>query len=327
MKLISLLVYEDVVLSSVSGVIDLLNATNGYLQSMGREPAFRLELVSETENEVRLLAPAALISTRTFAAATETELVLIPAFNGDAGAVLSKNAAAVAWLCHQRAQGAELASLCMGAYFLAEAGLLHGRSAACHWLAYDDIRHRYPDLNVLQDVVLTDSDGIYTSGGALLSWNLVLYLVEKFCGREISIGVSRMFNIDLDRHSQRHFAVFHAQHGHEDAPIREAQLFMEENFATEITMEALASRAAMSKRNFIRRFKAATHNTPQEYLQRVKIEAAKKALERNEEDVSGVMYLAGYNDAKTFRKVFKHITGLTPQEYRKKYRRAEAVMV
>lgn len=326
MKRISLLVYEDVVLSSVSGVIDLLNATNGYLQSIGREPAFQLELVSEHKAQVQLHAPVALLSTRTLEEATDTDLILIPAFNGPAAEVLRKNAAALDWLRTQRAKGTELASLCFGAYFLCEAGLLQGRSAACHWLAYEDISSRYPDTQILQDVVLTDTGGLYTSGGALLSWNLVLYLVEKFCGREISIGVSRMFNIDLDRHSQRHFVVFHAQHSHEDEPVKEAQLFMEENFTREISMEGLASRAAMSKRNFIRRFKAATHNTPQEYLQRVRIEAAKKALERNEDDVNGAMYLSGYNDPKTFRKVFKNITGLTPQDYRKKYRRA-AVLV
>jgi len=327
MKLISLLVYEEVVLSSVSGVIDLLNATNGYLQSTGQEPAFQLELVSEHASQIQLQVPAALISTRTLEAATETELILVPAFSGHWDAVAAKNKAAITWLKEQRNKGAEIASLCMGAYFLAEAGLLHGRQVASHWLVQEDLALRYPEVTLLRDVVLTDKDGIYSSGGALLSWNLVVYLVEKFCGREVAIGVSRMFNIDLDRHSQRHFAVFHAQHGHEDAPIRACQLFMEENFTEEISLEALACRAAMSKRNFIRRFKAATHNTPQEYLQRVRIEAAKKALERNEDDVNGAMFQSGYNDAKTFRKIFRHITGLTPQEYRKKYRRAEAVMV
>lgn len=326
MKLISLLVYEDVVLSSVSGVIDLLNATNGYLQGMGQLPAFQVELVSEHKSLVQLLSPVSLIPSRTLSEANDTELILIPAFSGSADEVLGKNAAAVAWLRAQKEKGAELASLCMGAYFLGEAGLLRGRGAACHWLAYDDIARRYPDIKILQDVVLTDSDGIYTSGGALLSWNLVLYLVEKFCGREISIGVSRMFNIDLDRHSQRHFVVFNAQHSHEDEQVRGAQLYMEEKFSEEISMDAIAARAAMSKRNFIRRFKAATHNTPQEYLQRVRVEAAKKALERNEDDVNGAMYQSGYNDPKTFRKIFKNITGLTPQDYRKKYRRPSAVI-
>lgn len=326
MKRISLLVYEDVVLSSVSGVIDLLNATNGYLVSIGSEPAFALELVGAAA-DIRLLTPATLLPAHGFSEDAATDLILIPAFMGDAGTVLAKNWGALQWLRQQRGKGVELASLCLGAYFLGEAGLMQGRSAACHWLAHEDISRRYPDMHILRDAVLTDSDGIYTSGGALLSWNLVLYLVEKFCGREVSVGVSRMFNIDLDRHSQRHFAVFHGQHGHEDEPVKEAQLYMEANFEKEISMEALARRAAMSKRNFIRRFKAATDNTPQTYLQRVRVEAAKKALERNEDDVSGAMYQAGYNDAKTFRKVFKNITGLTPQDYRKKYRRVAAVMV
>jgi transcriptional regulator GlxA family with amidase domain len=176
-------------------------------------------------------------------------------------------------------------------------------------------------VQVLKDSVMTDHDGIYTSGGALLSWNLILYLVEKFCGRDVSIGVSRMFNIDLDRASQAHFVVFQGQRQHSDSDILKAQTFIEQNFHLPISVEQIAERSNMSKRNFIRRFKSATQNTPLEYLQRVKVESAKKALEKNTDDVASVMYNAGYNDTKTFRKVFKHVTGLTPQAYRKKYSR------
>lgn len=327
MKTISLLVYEDAVLSSISGAMDLLSATAGYQQSLGGEPTIRLELVSERLDHIKLHVPAEVICTKTIADATDTDLILVPAFYGAADEVLAKNKAAIEWLKAQRAKGAEIASLCMGAYFLAEAGMLSGKSATSHWLALDDMQRRYPDVEVLKDVVITDKDRLYTSGGALLSWNLILYLVEKFCGREVSIAVSRMFNIDLDRYSQSHFAVFHAQRGHEDEPILKAQAYIEANYSNPISVDDIAGEAAMSKRNFIRRFKAATQNTPLEYLQRVKIEAAKKALEKNAEDVSSIMYNAGYNDVKTFRKVFRQITGLTPQEYRKKYSRVGPTLV
>jgi transcriptional regulator GlxA family with amidase domain len=326
MKKISLLVYEDAVLSSISGAVDLLTSTNGYLQQMGKSPAFQLELVAEKIKYIQLNVPAQFICSKTLDEVTETDLILVPAFSIDPGDVLAKNGAMIDWLKTMRAKGTEMASLCFGSYFLAEAGILEGRSCTSHWLALDDMQRRYPDVKVLTDSVMTDNDGIYTSGGALLSWNLILYLVEKFCGREISISVSRMFNIDLDRYSQSHFVVFQGQRQHEDEAILKAQTFIEQNYHQPISIDQIAEQASMSKRNFIRRFKSATQNTPLEYLQRVKIESAKKALEKNNDNVSSLMYDAGYNDLKTFRKVFKQITGLTPQEYRRKYSRDGAVL-
>lgn len=321
MKKISLLIYEDAVLSSVSGAIDLLMATNGYLQQMGKPAAFQLELVSETGVTIQLSVPAQFICSTTLDAATDTDLILVPAFSTSPEQTLPKNSRLIDWLRTMYERGAEIASLCRGSYFLAEAGVLSGKSCTSHWMSLEDMQRRYPDVTVLTDSVMTDKDRIYTSGGALLSWNLILYLIEKFCGRDTSIGVSRMFNIDLDRVSQSHFVVFQGQRQHEDEAILKAQTFIEENYYQPISVEQVADLANMSKRNFIRRFKQATQNTPLEYLQRVKVESAKKALEKNADDLTSIMYNAGYNDVKTFRKVFKQITGLTPQDYRRKYSR------
>ena len=324
MKQISLLVYEDAILSSVSGAIDLLTATNGYLKQLGKPPAFELQLVGQTLRNIQLAVPAQFICAKTLDEVTDTDLILVPAFSISPDEVLAKNRGIINWLSLMKAKGTEIASLCMGSYLLAEAGLLAGQSCTSHWMALADMQRRYQDIKVLTDCVMTDREGIYTSGGALLSWNLILYLIEKFCGREVSIGVSRMFNIDLDRVSQSHFVVFQGQRQHEDEAILKAQTFIEQNYHLPISVDQIAEQANMSKRNFIRRFKQATQNNPLEYLQRVKIESAKKALEKNTDNVSALMYDAGYNDVKTFRKVFKQITGLTPQAYRKKYSRASA---
>jgi len=177
-------------------------------------------------------------------------------------------------------------------------------------------------VNLQPDKLLTDENGIYTNGGAYSFLNLVLYLVEKFCGREVGIIASKMFSIDMDRVNQSHFSMFMGQHQHEDEEIRKAQAFIEEHYHLPISIEEIAERSSMSKRNFIRRFKHATQSTPLEYLQRVKIESAKKALEKSGENITALMTNVGYNDLKTFRKIFKRITGLTPQDYRKKYCRA-----
>jgi len=328
MKKIALLVYEEAVMSSLSGAIDLLSATNGYLAQMDLDPAFELSLVCKNgPKEIMLMPPARLTCNKTLDEAGDADLILVPAFYADAEAVLQNNASIVAWIKKMYDKGAEVASLCFGSYFLAEAGLLKEKSCASHWMAISDMRRRYPEVDVLPDIVMTDRDGIYTSGGALLSWNLILYIIEKFSGREVSIAVSKQFNIDLDRFSQSHFVVFQGQRKHEDEEILKAQSYIEKNYHLPISIEQIAEQTHMSKRNFIRRFKNATQNTPLEYLQRVKIESAKKALEKNTEPISSLMYNSGYNDIKAFRKVFKHITGLTPQDYRKKYSRDVATMV
>jgi transcriptional regulator GlxA family with amidase domain len=172
---------------------------------------------------------------------------------------------------------------------------------------------------MLPDTIITDHNGIYTSGGAFSSLNLILYLIEKFCGREISLQLSKEFSIDMDRITQSHFAVFQGQRNHNDTQVLKAQTFIEKKYNQEISVEQIAAHANMSKRNFIRRFKNATNNNPLEYLQRVRIESGKRLMESGERNILSIMHNAGYNDIKTFRTIFKRITGLTPQEYLKKY--------
>lgn len=322
MKSIALIVYEDAVLSALSGPLDILVGTNRFLADTGRPPAFEIELVSEKLKNIQLHQPAQFICHSTLAEAMPPELIIAPAFNGDPEAVLKKNAALVDWIQSMNQRGVEVASLCYGSYFLAEAGLLDGRSCTSHWRTVDDMQRRYPESKVLPDAVITDEEGVYTSGGAFSSLNLLLYLVEKFCGREVCVQISKIFSVDLDRVSQAHFAVFQGQRDHKDEEILEAQAYIEQKYNEDLTIEEVADLANMSRRNFVRRFKKATHNTPLEYLQRVKVEAAKKALETSSHNISTLMYDVGYNDPRTFRTVFKRFTGLTPQSYREKYSRA-----
>jgi len=326
MKIISILIHEDAILSAVSGPLDILTTTNRFLQKMGKPAAFKVELVSEKFKNIQLYLPAQFICHKTLADITETDLIIVPAFNGDPDEILKKNRALVTWIKAMNRKGTEVASLCIGSYFLAEAGVLSGKSCTSHWRAIGDMKQRYPEINMLPDAVITDQDGVYTSGGAFSSLNLILYLVEKFCGREVGIQISKNFSIDMDRISQAHFAVFHGQRGHKDEEILKAQTYIEQNYQDKITVDEIAGRTYMSKRNFIRRFKNATHNTPIEYIQRVKVEAAKKSLEATTNSINEIMYEAGYSDPKSFRSVFKRITGLTPVAYREKYNRGAVVL-
>jgi len=320
MKEIALIIHEEATLSTVTGAMDMLIHTNRLFELSGKPLPFKITIVSETSND-HILPASPFASRHTFAEISRPDLIIVPAFYGDRDLMPAKHHGIINWIKTMYQNGAEVASLCSGIYFLAEAGLLTGRSCTAHWNDMEDIVRRYPEVNFLSDMVITDQDGIYTSGGAFSSLNLILYMIDKFCGREVGIWASKMFSLDMDRISQSHFAVFKGQRQHKDDDILKAQTYIEQNHHLQINIDEIADHTNMSKRNFIRRFKKATHNTPFEYLQRVKIEAAKKALEKGAQNINLLMYDAGYNDIKTFREVFKKITGLTPQDYRRKYNR------
>jgi transcriptional regulator GlxA family with amidase domain len=180
----------------------------------------------------------------------------------------------------------------------------------------------FPEVGLVTEKIITDEQGIYSSGGAFSYLNLILYLIEKYAGRDIAVLSAKVFAIEIDRDSQSPFIIFQGQKEHEDEPIKKAQVFIEKNFQDKITVDQLASMFALGRRNLERRFKKATSNTVVEYIQRVKIEAAKMNLEKLRENVNEVMYNVGYTDPKAFRTTFKRITGLSPIEYRNKYNRA-----
>ncbi|ACR12016.1 transcriptional regulator, AraC family [Teredinibacter turnerae T7901] len=324
---IVILVFEDAILSSTAAPIDIFSRSNEILHANQMPNGFDVVLLAPTPNTVAL-GPHSLFNCTLGLndlppepAGHKHTLILIPAYAGHWDDVLEKNRAILPWLKAHYHCGTEIASLCTGSYFLAEAGLLDNQECTSHWASVDDLRTRYPSIKVQPDAVVTDNAGIYTGGGAFSSLNLILYLVEKFCGYQIGIQVAKTFSIHRDHINQAHFAIFNGLSGHGDTLILKAQAFIEDNFASNPSVEDVAEKVNMSKRNFIRRFKQAVNQTPTEYMQRVKIEAAKKSLELSQKNIQTVLNDVGYTDTKTFRDTFKRITGITPQEYRRKYAR------
>jgi transcriptional regulator GlxA family with amidase domain len=184
----------------------------------------------------------------------------------------------------------------------------------------------FPEVGLITEKIITDEQGIYTSGGAFSYLNLILYLIEKYAGRDMAILAAKVFAIEIERNDQLSFTIFMGQKEHEDEPIKKAQELIEDNYKEKITVEELAEKLALGRRNLERRFKKATSNTVTEYIQRVKIEAAKKSLETSRMNINEVMYEVGYSDTKAFRNIFKKFTGLSPIEYRNKYNKEVAVV-
>ncbi|MDZ4680638.1 MAG: helix-turn-helix domain-containing protein [Saprospiraceae bacterium] len=249
----------------------------------------------------------------------QTDLIFIPALSGDLKTALTINKGLIPWIVGQYKNGAEVASLCIGAFLLASTGLLKGKQCATHWLFANEFRNMFPEVDLVDGNIITEEQGIYSSGGANSYWNLLLYLVEKYTNREIAILASKFFAIAIDRSSQSAFVMFQGQKDHDDESIEMAQDYIERNFQDKILVNQLAYKLVVGRRSFERRFKKATNNTIVEYIQRVKIEAAKRSFETSRKNISEVMYDVGYTDTKAFRDVFKKITGLTPIEYRNKY--------
>ena len=325
MKIISIIVPSEAILGSIEGPRQLLVGANAYANSLGKPPLFRVQLVGLTMHTPLVNGMYTINADKTIDDAERPDLVIIPAMDGDIAKAIDNNAAFVPWLVRQYQAGAEVASLCLGAFLLASTGLIHGRKCATHWMAANDFKKMFPDVQLVAEKVITDEHGIYSSGGAYSYLNLILYIIEKYAGRAAAIFCAKMFQIDIDRNSQSQFIMFSGQKEHEDEPIKKAQLFIEKNFQERITVDELASMLALSRRNLERRFKKATSNTVVEYIQRVKIEAAKMSFEMSRENVNEVMYKVGYNDTKAFRTTFKKITGLSPVQYKSKYNKSVMV--
>lgn len=319
MKKVSILVPQSSVMQAIADPQYLFTAVNQFLLAAGKQPLFEVELVGATK-EVALNNGMFTVHTdRRLNEVKKTDLVFIPALFGDMKKAVELNSALVPWIQSQYAAGAEVASLCVGAFLLASTGLLNGKQCSTHWGFMNEFREMYPQVDVVEGNIVTEANGVYSSGGANSYWNLLLYLVEKYTGRETAILASKYFAIDIDRDSQAAFAMFKGQKEHGDPEIIKAQEFIEKNIHERITIDELATKAAVSRRTFERRFKEATNNSVLEYIQRVKIESAKRQFESSRKNINEVMYDVGYSDTKAFRSVFKRITGLTPAAYRNKY--------
>jgi transcriptional regulator GlxA family with amidase domain len=319
MKHISILVLQEAIMSSIDAPRQLFLKVNEFLEAQGKAPMFEVNLVSITKETKIVNSSYTILCDQVIGEIEKTDLIVIPMICNGFPKAIEANKAFMPWIINQYKNNAEIASLCVGAFILASTGLLDGRSCAVHWAAAHDFHQMFPKVKVANEKLITHEQGIYTSGGSYSYLNLILFLIEKYAGREMSVYVSKMFEIDIERKSQAPYTIFIGQKNHEDGAVRKAQEFIENNYQDKITIDKLVAMLSVSRRNFERRFKKATANTVVEYMQRVKIESVKKGLETSRKTVVELMYDVGYSDVKAFRTIFKKFTGLSPIEYRHKY--------
>src|SRR5215210_6351870 len=219
MKHISILVPKGAILGSLEGSRQLLTQVNEFMKAKGEEPVFDVQLVG--------LSKETSLSGGLFTANThmllgdikKTDLIIIPAIDGDIREALEKKKDFVPWIKEQYNNGAEVASLCLGAFILASTGLVNGKKCATHWVAANEFKRMFPEVNLVTEKIITDEYRIYSSGGAFSYLNLILYLIEKFAGRDMAVLSSKVFAIEIERESQLSFTIFQGQKGHDDEPI------------------------------------------------------------------------------------------------------------
>lgn len=306
-------------LSSIVGAYKIFSRANAYWKQTKNTELFSIQLAGISK-EVEFYE--GLFSVRphvNIAEIAKTNLIIIPSLNHNYAKAVEENKVLIDWIEKQYKNGAEVASICTGAFMLASSGLLDGKNCSTHWAAADNFRKMFPKVNLETDRLITDENGIYTNGGAYSFLNLIIYLIEKYFDRQTAIYCSKVFQIEMDRNSQSEFAIFTGQKLHEDDTVKKAQSYIESKLHEKISVDHLSTTFSVSRRNFDRRFIKATGNTPVEYMQRVKVESAKKAFESTRKTITEVMYDVGYSDVKAFREVFKRITGMSPIDYRNKY--------
>lgn len=286
------------------------------LNDRAEAPAFRVTTVSLDGGTVRSPYGLGLAPQGSIADIERTDVVIVPTSGLELDLKLVENSVLLPWLRKHYAQGAYLAGVCMGAAYLAEAGLLDGKLATTHWAVAADLAARWPKVCWRPDLFVTEDARLLCSGGVYAAADVSLYLVEKLIGHEVAVQCAKALLLPMPRLSQSGYAMLPISRPHSDDRIRDIETFVQANFRKGASTQDLADRARLSSRTFVRHFKAATGRAPEAYLQAVRVEAAKAMLERDATPIQRISCAVGYEDVAFFRTLFKRVTGMTPGEYR-----------
>ena len=320
---VTVLLLEDGYASTAIAPIEVFHAAgllwNG-LKGEAPQPRFRVRTASIDGRPVKTVCSLGLVPELSIRDIERTDIVILTASGLDVQERLARSTPLIPWVRKMHERGAYIAGICSGVAFLAEAGLLDGREATTHWAVAESLASRYPGVSWRPEQFVTEDSGIFCSGGVYAAIDVSLHIVEKVCGREVALQCAKALLVSMPRGSQAGFATLPPARSHDDHRVAQAEAYLRKHFDAAVSIDSLARRAAMSSRNFIRRFKAATGRLPGEYLQMLRVSAAKTLLE-NEMGVPIHQLCAriGYEDVAFFRDVFRRYTGMTPGEYRDRF--------
>ena len=312
---IGLLRYPGAQLAAVHGLGDLFEVANRMAADQGRQGVTRLRVSHWQADEAGQLQ-------RTFDSLPQTDgapqvVILPPCLDDTAEQPLA--ACYRDWLREQHAAGVLLASVCAGAFALAEAGLLDGRTVTTHWALAAQMAARFPQVQVQPERMVIDDGDLITAGGLMAWTDLGLALVTRLLGPTIAAETARFLVVDLNRESQRHFSSFAPSLDHGDVAVLGVQRWLQAEGGAEASLTDMATRAGLGERTFLRRFRAATGLKPTEYCQQLRVSKARELLEFSRQSIEQVAWQVGYADSGAFRKVFTRLVGLSPGDYRRRF--------
>jgi len=309
---IGILLYPGCAMASVHGLTDAFQVANDYAGQHGGGERIRTSHWALGEHDFERRHDSAP------APGGKPEFIVIPGRLADP---LRADEAVdfTAWLRDRHGEGATLASVCGGAFMLGHAGLLAGRRATTHWLYADAFKHAFPDVAVTAgDMVVEDGD-IITAGGMLAWTDLGLRLIHRVLGPTVMADTAKFLLIDPSGREQRHYSTFAPRLAHGDDAVLRVQHWLQAHSGDEVNVAALADRAGMETRTFLRRFQKATGLRPTEYIQALRIGVARERLEFSRDTVERIAWNVGYKDPSAFRRVFQKVTGLSASAYRERF--------
>lgn len=325
---VSVLAFNGVFASALTGVMDLLNLTGvtwNRIHGLPLDRQFKVQLVSRGGEPVRCTTGMRIAVDNAIERVDQCDLVVVPTIGNEITEVLRAEQDTLEWLRFLHAGGADMASNCTGSFLLAEAGLLDGRRATTHWGFSPLFRQRYPQVDLNERELITRDGNIFCAGGGTAWRDLTILLVERYCGADMARELAKAFVIDVRNDPQSVYAGLPAKTYHHDSQVQLVQSWLHENYADPATLADLAARVHLSPRQLQRRFTSALGEPPLQYLQRVRIEASRKMLERGAVNLSHLAEQVGYQDVSSFSRLFKRHTGLSPSHYRQRFARVGAL--
>jgi len=319
---IGIIAYDNCIASAVLGAVDVFAVANWEWQNDQAHdgPLFEVEVVSMDGRQVHGFKHGLpILPHRAVRREEALDLIIIPPWLGDMETVLRAGQDVIAWVQACHTQGTYVTGVCTGTFLMAEAGLLTGREATTHWLWSPPFRERYPDVMLKPEKILIDEGDVICAGGMTAYLDLCLYLVSKFGAADLASMCSKLLLVDSGRRSQTPYQVHSFQKNHADEEILHVQEWLEAHYMESVPVQVLARRARLGKRTFMRRFKQATGDSPREYVQRLRVESAKRMLESTQKTFSEITWHVGYKDVSSFHRLFKRRTGLSPGAYRSKF--------
>ncbi len=323
---VSVIGFDGALASAITGIIDLFRlagVTWARIHDETPEALFQTRLLTQHGDPCRCINGMTLLADGSWNSPTlpPADIVIVPTIGAPIAEVLAKNADLVAWLAGQNQSPRLLASNCTGAFLLAEAGLLDGREATTHWGFSNQFRQRYPQVHCRPEKLVTVDGDIACAGGGMAWWDLGVYLVERYAGPEASRQLAKAFVIDAGRTSQAPYSALQAKRYHADTTVLALQDWMDRHFTETLALSELARQAGLSERSLLRRFKAATGDTPNTYLQLLRVEHARHHLETSRRPIDEIINTVGYEDVSSFSRLFRKHTGLAPGAYRSRFGR------